>query len=170
MVRIWCMYTFRCSLLCQQRPWSWTIQNGATVKTESSPSFRFFLFLHSCSCIPQLGSFLHSPHTKYIPHHSSAICLHFTGSYFLLTCGQTLSLMGESTFLLWLNFKSNTTTSCPHFFSFFTVVFLLSLSLFILPFFFFAPSPSSFKSLGSLWYHSMRQQSFGDILSCCMAV
>lgn len=80
--------------------------------------------------------------------------------------------MGESTFLLWLNFKSNTTTSCPHFFSFFTVVFLLSLSLFILSFFFFffAPSPSSFKSLGSLWYHSMRQQSFGDILSCCMAV
>lgn len=106
-----------------------------------------------------------SPHTKYILLYSSAACLHLTGSYFLLTWGETLPL--KSAFLWWLHLKSHPAPSCPRFLFFFFSCPLLSLSLFH----FFSLSPPSFsKSLGSLWCHSMRHYSSGAILYCCIVL
>lgn len=77
--------------------------------------------------------------------------------------GEILPIMGKKCVSLMAPFLRD--TRLPHaLISFFFLSLLLSLSFFFLPLVLLHPPPSFFKSLGSLWCHSMRHYSSGAIL------
>lgn len=134
-------------------------------KTSAQSGKRSSLFLNSFSCTPRQGLFLHLASYKIHPsllfYRLPALChklftaevwvnLTHTGNKMLFSSGCVFRASRR----LHAPILSSSCSACP-----------FSPSPFLSFFFSHFTSPLSFfKSLGSLWCHSMRQQSFGAVL------
>lgn len=142
-------------------------------KTSAQSGKRSSLFLNSFSCTRRQGLFLHLASYKIHPsllfyrlpalYHKLFtaevwVNLAHTGNKMLFSSGYVFRASRR----LHAPIFSSSCSACP-----FSPSPFLSLFLFFSPF----TSPLSFfKSLGSLWCHSMRQQSFGAVLYRCTVV
>lgn len=138
------------------------------VKMENSPFFLFHLSLNSSSCTPQQGSLLHL--TSYKMHFLPFFCCMLALNRKLLCAdiGVKLGHNGEKVHSSsgYILRASQLLHALISFLLFVVLVRLLTLYLFhVVP-----PSQSFFKSLGSLWCHSMRHHSSGAILYPCTVV
>lgn len=159
-----------CSLLCHLKSWSQTHSEWYHLKWKTVRTSIPLCCSNSFSCTSQQGSLLHFTSYKIHP-----LLLFFRMSALnrkLLYADTEINLArnGEK-----VHFSSGyifRVTQLFHalIFLLFFLVLLLSLSLFLSFFLFLPHPPSFFKSLGSLWCHSMRHHSSGATLYCCIVV